>query len=947
MFAEMMGRESGPVSRAQALSVPAVQRGRNMICSISTLPLTLLDSENQKHRSPLLQQLDPDVPNVVTLAQTVEDLLFDGIAWWLVTAQDFAGYPMAVRHLDPSSVSLQPPADANHDPLPSGVDPRRAVVWVNGDPVPAERIIRFDSPNPPLLRVAGSAIRRAILLDKAARMYAADPRPLDYFTPADGADPASDDEIEQLLAQWKAARQRRSTAYVPAALEYHSVDSPSPAELQLVELQRQATLDIANALGLDPEDIGISTTSRTYQNAIDRRRDRINDVLAPFMRAITDRLSMGDVTRRGYRVTFDLDDYLKANPTERWLMYEKALNLGVMDVSEVRAREDLPPAEPAVTEPPVTASTDATHRFDRSGLTFADVATAEFSVDRESRTIEGLALPYGRVAAKGGLRFRFAPGSIRWSDVGRVKLLRDHDPAQPLGRAVDLSDGPAGLYVKFRVARGPEGDRALELAEDGVLDGLSVGVDFDAQADAEPDPADRSVLVVRRADLREVSLTPMPSFDDARVTSVAASLTAPGDSMSENTTPEQTAPETTPEAPETARETFSADQVREIVTAEIDRLRGESEGRRVVDPTRTTSSVTFVREALPYRFDRAGRFVKSDYEFSTDLRDMALAGDVYGNATDAGRRVMGLLRATFDVDSADVNELNPAIQRPDMYVDQRDYRYPLWNFVNKGAPPNGIQPFTFPKFNSASGLVGDHTEGVEPSSGSFTTTSQTVTPTPISGKASITREVWDMGGNPAVSTLIFNQMVRGYREGLEQATATFLNTLTAATDISITAGATDETLAAAWDAALAALQFERGYNWEALALEKNLYLAFVAARDDAGRVLYPQVGPSNANGTAARRFLTLDLGGVVGVPAWALPTDADPTVSNNSWLFDPSVVHGWATAPQRLEFPGTDGDGGYAPVAMVDIAIWGYKAFACSDIGGVRQITYAAQAGGS
>src|SRR5690606_39696922 len=65
------------------------------------------------------------------------------------------------------------------------------------------------------------------------------------------------------------------------------------------------------------------------------------------------RLSMGDVTRRGYRVTFDLDDYLKANPTERWLMYEKAINLGVMDVAEVRAREDLPPAEPAVAEPPV------------------------------------------------------------------------------------------------------------------------------------------------------------------------------------------------------------------------------------------------------------------------------------------------------------------------------------------------------------------------------------------------------------------------------------------------------------------------------------------------------------------------------------------------------------------------------------------------------------------
>src|SRR5690606_36367431 len=112
-------------------------------------------------------------------------------------------------------------------------------------------------------------------------------------------------------------------------------------------------------------------------------------------------------------------------------------------------------------------------------------------------------------------------------------------------------------------------------------------------------------------------------------------------------------------------------------------------------------------------------------------------------------------------------------------------------------------------------LVNDHTEGVEPTAGSFTTTSQTVTPTPISGKASITREVWDMGGNPAVSTLIWNQMVRGWREGLESATATFLNTLTAAADITLTAGATDEVLAADWDAALAELQFVRGYDFSA------------------------------------------------------------------------------------------------------------------------------------
>lgn len=332
---------------------------------------------------------------------------------------------------------------------------------------------------------------------------------------------------------------------------------------------------------------------------------------------------------------------------------------------------------------------------------------------------------------------------------------------------------------------------------------------------------------------------------------------------------------------------------------------------------------------------------RQEFDFVRDLADMARARDNYGEHTDAGQRVMAMLQHAFnaDVQSDDINELNPAIQRPDLYVDQRDSRTPIMDLIGRGAPPNGIQPFTFPKFSSASGLVADHTEGTEPASGTFVTTNQTITPTALSGKASITRETWDMGGNPAVAGLIFNQMVRGYNEGLETAAATFLNTLTAATDITITTASVDEALAADWEAAVAELQFARMYDFSAFVLEKVLYKAFAAARDDSGRPLYPILAPQNANGTAASRFRTMDLAGVTGIPSAALASTAG--AANNSWLFDTSTVYGWNTAPQRLEFPGTDqSDGSYAPVAFVDLAIWGYKAFANSDIGGVRQVIY-------
>ncbi|WP_203711369.1 phage portal protein [Asanoa siamensis] len=948
----------GRVSRNEALAVPAVQQGRRMVGAVATLPLAAYRlADWVEIDNPLLRQIDPDVPNVITLGQTIDDLLFDAVSWWRVTARDFDGFPISARHLDLTSVVVRQRNDRQSPaPLPSGIDPRGATVYVDGVLTSWADLIRFDSPSPPLLTVGARAVRRALAIDNAAEMYANDPRPLDYFTPVEGADPVDDDEIVDFLGVWRGARRERSTAYVPTALKYNEVTAPSPQELQLVELQRQATLDIANAMGADPEDLGVSTTSRTYANAVDRRQDKVNTTLAPFIRAITDRLSMGDVTRRGYVVRFDLDDFLKANPTDRWAVYSQAKAMGAMGVSEIRTKEKLgplpddaeatpPPAPPAPAEDDEQADADLAAgpvlTFGGAELLTFAADTIEFSVDRETRTIRGTALPYGKLSStKGGLKYEFERGSLRWAtDVSRTKLTEDHEMTKAIGYALELGEARGGLASVFKVARGAEGDRALTLAEDKVKDGLSVGLDPESVR-AVPHPRVKNALLVKSAFVREIALTAAPSFDDARVSAVAFNQE---DQMPDE--PEQTAPAApaAPAAPEQPND--QAAQFAAFTAWQAEQANGgptrppgpETERPRVVNPTRP---VAFVSEPQPYRFDRAGNFVPGqEFTFSADLHAMAAENDPFGTKTEAGKRVMALLAATFDVDSADINEVTPAINRPDMYVDQRDYRTPLWNFVNKGAPPNGITPFIFPKFSSASGLVGDHTEGTEPTGGTLVTTNQTVTPSALSGKAYITREVWDMGGNPAVSTLIWNQMVRGYREGLESATATFLNTLTAATDITLPAGSADETLAAAWEAAVADLQFIRGYDFEAFALEKELYKKFAAARDTSERPLYPILSPMNANGTAASRFRTLNLAGVTGVPSWALASTAGSP--NNSWLFDPTTVHGWATAPQRLEFPGgSDDNTTYQPVAKVGLGIWGYKAFANSDIAGVRQVIY-------
>lgn len=684
-----------------------------------------------------------------------------------------------------------------------------------------------------------------------------------------------------------------------------------------------------------------------------------------------------------------------------------------------------------------------------------DDGHATFAVDTGRRTITGLAVPWGQHAKANGRAFRFAPGVLKYAALNRVKLLRDHDHAQAVGRAIDLVETERGLEATFRVAPGRAGDEVLALAADEVLDGLSIGVDF-REEDLVPDPMHPSAYLVTKAALREISLVAIPAFDDSRLTSVRASDAASREETAVNKC-QHCGAELKPGVAHTCAGAaavsagFTAEDIMEFAAARArkstpaaasgstgdsndgsgqagnttdgvdksgnkpdpnqrvtdeDRLvrpgdptssayvddkhpegrtgtattwdgRGrdskpdgesvppqdaqfsaaqatalvnEMMKRQVVDPTGRRNTAAQVRESLPYTFARKGqngevRFSSaSKYNFHSDLLEMARRGDDgserAGQFSDAGKRVMALIKAQFDVDTADVNELYPNIQRPDMFVDQRDYRRPIFDLIGRGDVPGGGVPFTFPKFASASGLVGNHTEGTEPASGTYVTTDQTITPGAISGKASLTREVWTRPGNPATASLVWNQMVRGYWEAAESAAATFLNTLTSAADIALGAGTTDAQVVAAWEAALADLQFVRGYDFTAFIIEANLYKKFAAATASDGRKYYPILNPQNATGQARTRFQTLDLAGVEGIPSWALTATAGSP--NSSWLFDPQTVWGWLSSPERLEFPGTApaGGGAYAPVAMVDLAIWGWRAFANTDIGGVRQVIY-------
>jgi hypothetical protein len=334
----------GRVSRAEALKVPAIKRARDLIAGeIGQLPLRLYDPTGRVTDWPLLAQPEAGIAGAVTWARVVEDLLFDERTWMRVAALGWHGRPVEVTRLDADSVSIVPQT------ISYGYG--SATVWPE-----VAGLIRIDSPNKGLLEAGAPAIKALIALDRAGLNAATGAPPIDYFTPSDGVDPA-DEDVADFLASWQLARSKRATGYIPAAMTYN-VAGWDPEKLQLAEVRKFAIAEIARETGIDAEDLSVSTTSRTYFNAQDRRRNRIESVLGPYMTAIEQRLSMDDVTPHGYTVRFDTSGYLRLDDEAAATTDATLVNAKILTIDEARAKRGLEPSAALQGNPDTASNTN-------------------------------------------------------------------------------------------------------------------------------------------------------------------------------------------------------------------------------------------------------------------------------------------------------------------------------------------------------------------------------------------------------------------------------------------------------------------------------------------------------------------------------------------------------------------------------------------------------------
>lgn len=346
---DVSGVWEAPITRALALSVPAVLRGVSLVATtVAGLPLIRYGADGARADLGFLEQPEAGRPRFATFTDLGMDLILEGVAYLYVRERDgrapaFGG----CAYIAPDRVAVEA---ADHR------NPQR--VTIDGDPVNPADVIGFHGWHDGILNHGSRIIRTALALEAAARRYADTPLPSVVLVNTSGYD-LTDTEISDLIRAYKAGRNQEGVGYVNAGVEIKPIGWDA-SQLQLVEARQYTATQVANLVGVPAHVIAGAAAqgggNLTYQNTTQENRVLIDYGLKPLARALETRLSLSDVagaawanqvTPRGHRVRVDLDALLRGNPTERADLYAALIPLGVLTVDEARALEDLAPGGPA------------------------------------------------------------------------------------------------------------------------------------------------------------------------------------------------------------------------------------------------------------------------------------------------------------------------------------------------------------------------------------------------------------------------------------------------------------------------------------------------------------------------------------------------------------------------------------------------------------------------
>ena len=501
------------------------------------------------------------------------------------------------------------------------------------------------------------------------------------------------------------------------------------------------------------------------------------------------------------------------------------------------------------------------------------------AADSERRIISGKIMEYGATGNTSAGPVIFERGSISIPSAAKVKLLAQHEPNNPIGRAQSFSTDGDFIFGTFKISNSSKGTDYLTLAAEDLISGLSVGVEVEASLPKE------GYLLVTAAKLVEVSLVESPAFENAIVTKVAASENETENAENPSTETESEAPvDTTPEA-----------VTPEVVPAPV------------VEASRLTTSVPY--NALDSQRVRHG--ITSSGQL---LRHKILAAQ--------GNEESKLwVTAADDFSSAGLG-FTPTQYLRDIVSTQGNFGRPAMECVNKQTLPASGMTINRPKFTTYP-TVTVEAEGGAVSNTDAVSEYLTSTVSKYSGMQTLSIELLERS-DPGFFDAITVELQNNYNKVTETALIAFLTAQ--GTQASAQAATSNGIVAFIKESAPAAYLATSYFAKNYLAGSSQWGL-LLGALDTTDRPIYSASNPMNSGGNVVPTSVR---GNVLGLDLYVSRNVVSTTIDESAFVIVPEAI-------SVFESPTAYMSVNVVANLQVQVALYGYMAMMANVGGGVRR----------
>jgi len=416
-----------------------------------------------------------------------------------------------------------------------------------------------------------------------------------------------------------------------------------------------------------------------------------------------------------------------------------------------------------------------------------------------SRTITGIAVPYGVAATVAdGTEVIFEQGSLPIE--GKApRLYMNHDSNQAIGIVTERVDTPEGMLFSAKISKTAAGDEALQLALDGVLDSVSVGVN-PTKTRANKDGS----LTVLAADWIELSMVPVPAFAGAMITDIAASI-------------------------------HHEDEEISIIETEP-----TQENEPMSEPTVPAVEATIPTAPIPAQ-------AKREFKLPTAGEFMAayhIGGDTFANMNAAVSEYTKSKRTVFEAAAGDVltsdtpGLLNTVVLGP--LVQDLNFLRPVVGALGARAYPDNGQQKTFirPTITTHTSVASQATELSAVSATTMVIASNSVTKTTLAGQVTLSAQDISFT-SPDAMQLILNDLMGEYMIASDNLAAD--NLLAAATSSGVWDGTVADLLKSVYDSAV---DISSNRNWTPthMFVSPDVWGQMGQLADTTGRPVFPFIG---------------------------------------------------------------------------------------------------------